>query len=359
MAAGERPERTTENCRFCWMCRHVCPVGLVTARETYTPHAWALAIESVRRGQLVWNDETASVMYACADCGLCRTHCVTDQPLPDAIVSARADIVDAGAAPAAVRGYLHRLEKLFAGPSPPLPTSERLLFAGDAPSPSVAAAQRLLEASGLPVKVGGVQQSTGLRASTLGLRDVATRLARRFVSAVVESGARELFVLRPAEKWTFEHVYPHRLGVAWPSHVLVTEVTPTIAAALARGELQFDRRSGRPPAYHDPCHSGRVGRDHAGPRRLIAAVYDQSGPSELFWREARAHPCGALGGLEITHPPLAAALASARVKDACASGAGMLVTDDPSCLQHLHAHADGRLVVASLHELLADALITR
>jgi len=45
-------EPVTENCRFCWMCRHVCPVGRVTSRETLTPHAWALTIESVKRGQL-------------------------------------------------------------------------------------------------------------------------------------------------------------------------------------------------------------------------------------------------------------------------------------------------------------------
>jgi Fe-S-cluster-containing hydrogenase component 2 len=64
--AGAEP-RTTENCRFCWMCRHVCPVGHVTHRETLTPHAWALTIESVARGQLSWNAETSGVMYACAD----------------------------------------------------------------------------------------------------------------------------------------------------------------------------------------------------------------------------------------------------------------------------------------------------
>ena len=95
----EPPAPATENCRFCWMCRQVCPVGHVTARETLTPHAWALTIESVKRGQLTWNRETADVMYACADCGLCRSHCVTDQPLPDAIADARADLVGRGVAP--------------------------------------------------------------------------------------------------------------------------------------------------------------------------------------------------------------------------------------------------------------------
>ena len=100
------PAVTTEGCRYCWMCRQSCPVGFVTARETFTPHAWALEIESVRRGQLKWNPETVDVLYSCADCGLCRAHCATDRPLPDAIAAARAEVVKSGAAPASVYGSI-------------------------------------------------------------------------------------------------------------------------------------------------------------------------------------------------------------------------------------------------------------
>ena len=35
---------TTENCRFCLMCRHVAPVGLITYQETLTPHGIALTV---------------------------------------------------------------------------------------------------------------------------------------------------------------------------------------------------------------------------------------------------------------------------------------------------------------------------
>ena len=37
------PIEAVHGCRYCWMCRHVCPVGHVTHRETHTPHAWALS----------------------------------------------------------------------------------------------------------------------------------------------------------------------------------------------------------------------------------------------------------------------------------------------------------------------------
>ena len=41
---------TLENCRFCLMCRHVAPVGLVTDLETLTPHGIAWIATSQQRG---------------------------------------------------------------------------------------------------------------------------------------------------------------------------------------------------------------------------------------------------------------------------------------------------------------------
>ena len=82
------PSAATDNCRYCLMCRHVCPVGHVTNLEPLTPHGWGLTIASVQRGLMTWNTETVGVLYHCADCGTCRANCVTDQPLPEAIAAA-------------------------------------------------------------------------------------------------------------------------------------------------------------------------------------------------------------------------------------------------------------------------------
>jgi hypothetical protein len=92
------------------MCRHVCPVTRVTYNEATSPHGWALAIASVRRGLLDWNAETTDLLYQCADCGLCQSFCVTDQPLPDAIVAARAEVVRPAARPRALLRSTRRCE---------------------------------------------------------------------------------------------------------------------------------------------------------------------------------------------------------------------------------------------------------
>lgn len=357
--------QTTDGCRFCWMCRHACPVGHVTARETYTPHAWALLIESVARNQVAWNRETADVIYACADCGLCQAHCATDQPLPDAINATRVELVAGGLAPAAVydleRQWRARVDSRGAPrPEGAVAVAEMLLFVGDAVPQvgrSVALAKRLLDAAGVSVTAIGEGQSSGLLAATLGLREMATAAARAVVADVTASGAKEMLVLSPADRWTFEHVYPVRLGVAWPASVTIREVVTVLADAQASGRLAIRQVSEGPYAYHDPCHAPRTAHQRPEPRALLSAALGHADARSLFFREHRAHPCGAVGGLEITHPALAARLAAARFGDAASAGARTLITEDPACLHQLRQAGGGAVVVKDLYDVLADRLV--
>ena len=347
------------------MCRHACPVGHVTHRETYTPHAWALTIESVKRGQLRWNDESVRRAVRVRRLRAVPRHCVTDQPLPDAIVAARAEIVAAGAAPSIV-GEIERRLRAHANPySGDTPTlagrpAATVLFVGDVAAfqrpAAVDSALRLLRAAGidaLPICRG---RSNGGLASTLGLREVAKTLAAAVVDEVRAVGAKDVVVLSAADRWTFEHVFPVRLDVSWPENVRVIEVTDVLAEALADGRLKLESNSRVVNyAYHDPCHAPRLGRDGQAARALLAAVAGSGAAHTLFWRESRAHPCGAIGGLEFTHPEIAEQLASSRAADAAAAGARLLIADDPACTAHLSAHA-GTLPVAGLYELVAETL---
>jgi len=346
------------------MCRQACPVGHVSHRETYTPHAWALTIESVKRRQLTWNQESVGVLYACADCGLCQAHCATDQPLPDAIAASRATVVEAGAAPASVRALDEKLRRdagLY-GKAALAARSQAgaALFVGDAAhflgSRSVEAAVRLLEAAGVRTVPVGVGQSTGALASSVGLKSTATTLAEVVVAEVKATTATEVLVLTVGDRWAFEHVYPRRLGVSWPRDVVIKDVVSVLGDALSAGTLRFGTADdARPWAYHDPCHSVRVARDAAAPRDLLAAVLGRPG-QKTFWREQRAHPCGATSGLEYTHPELADALADARLADAAASGATQLITEDPLCLHHLSGRKSQNVEVLGLYEVLSKHL---
>jgi Fe-S oxidoreductase len=375
---------TTEGCRYCLMCRHVCPVTRVTHNESTSPHGWALTIASVRRDLLDWNSETVDLLYQCADCGLCQSFCATDQPLPQAIVAARAEVVAAGHAPAAVAtldAALRRWGHPYASPDPLAPSpatadegedrllsptamgegtgvrAEAALFVGAAAwhreRNSLDAARRLLEAAGVAHSLAGVGRSSGYLAYTLGLNDTARDLARATLEEIERSGCRTLVALSPEQAHMFRTVYS-LLGVPLPETVEVVDLTTLLAGLLDDGRLRFSP-SNLDLAYHDPCQTPRLLGRWRAPRQLLAATMAQP-LHEGFWREQRAANCGASGGLPWTQPRLAADLAHAALADATASGARLVVTDAPGCLAHLRANADGGVEVRGPYEVLVEHL---
>jgi Fe-S oxidoreductase len=204
----------------------------------------------------------------------------------------------------------------------------------------------------VPISAG---RSSGLLASTLGLRDTAVQLAEAIVADVRASGASEVLVSGPADRWTFTQVYPTRLGVHWPEGVRVREVSDVLAEGHAAGRLPLRPARIGPYAYHDPCHTPRLGPTRSAPRALLAAVFGIEHARELFWREHRAHPCGATGGLEFTSPAIADALADARLADTEAAGATSLFTDEPACGHQLSGRSSS-VIVRGLYEALAERL---
>lgn len=359
------PILTTDYCRYCLMCRHVCPVGNVTRMETLTPHGWGLTIASVRRGLLRWNEESVGVVYKCADCGACRAHCVTDQPLPDAIAAARAEIAGSDLAPAPAQRVVQALAQWgnpFESKRPQASegTSDTALFVGDdAPYlwPGVLTAlQLLLKAVGVQPVLIGRGRNTGYLASSLGFPDLALSLARENMEELRASGSRRLLVLTPGDYFTFKQLYDERFGIDWPANVALQEVTTFLADEMDAGRLRFKQGSmNETYAYVDPSHSVRVKTRYDAPRKLLQAVWP-SEPCELFWRCERTHPCGNTA-LQFTNPTISEQLTRARLEDAAARCPRWAVTEDPACLSHLERYAsEYSLRVQGLYELLAEHL---
>jgi Fe-S oxidoreductase len=361
----ENPIATTENCRYSLMCRHVCPVGHVTHLETLTPHGWALTIASVKRGMLSWNSETVDVLYKCADCGNCRSHCATDQPLPEAIAAARAEVAAQNLAPAAVYDLDSALRE-WGNPyekQTPLPVDGRAataLFVGDEARylwpAALEAALTLLRAVDVEPVLIGNGRNNGYLASSIGCPETAAALAQANLDDLAASGAERLLVLTPGDYFTFKQLYDERLGLPLPAGVELVELLPFLAERLEAGTLCFNHA---PPdvayAYVDPTHSSRVKTRYEAPRRLLSAVFGAPG-HELFWRCERTHPCGNLA-LAFTQPALAHMLTHSRLLDAQGSGAQLIITEEPGSLHYLSQEAaEFGLQVQGLYELLADQL---
>ncbi|MEO7911921.1 MAG: (Fe-S)-binding protein, partial [Roseiflexaceae bacterium] len=220
---------------------------------------------------------------------------------------------------------------------------------------SVHAARRLLEHVGMAHALVAIGRSSGYLAYTLGLHDTARQLARATVAELEHLGCRRLVVLSPGQAHTLKHIYP-LLGVALPERIEVVELTELLVGLLDEGRLKFSQTDAQ-LAYHDACQTPRIDRRWHAPRRLLAALTTQP-LHEGFWREKRATPCGASGGLPWTQPDLAAALAHAALADATRSGARLIVTDAPQCLAHLRGAATAGLEIRGLYDVMVEQLDT-
>lgn len=77
MKLSEKSCAHIDACRFCWMCRHICPIGNATGQERNTSRARALSLSLVNREGADFSDDVVDNVYECALCGACTKECVT------------------------------------------------------------------------------------------------------------------------------------------------------------------------------------------------------------------------------------------------------------------------------------------
>ena len=93
--------RQAEACRFCWMCRHICPVAGSTGNEGWTPRARGLLVSLIERG-VKYDADIAEAMYHCTLCDACANDCATGYKPSDFIREARTLAMVEDIAPPAV-----------------------------------------------------------------------------------------------------------------------------------------------------------------------------------------------------------------------------------------------------------------
>lgn len=171
MNITEKAKKIADSCRFCWMCRHVCPIGNATGQERNTARARALGVSLVVRGATELK-EIADNIYECTLCGACTNNCVTGWDPKAFVQEVKTEILLNGETPAYITALLEKyqatgnvygkeackcLEELYNT------DSETLLFVGQDAlyrSPeSVKNAVALLKKAGLSVSLTKEQDS--------------------------------------------------------------------------------------------------------------------------------------------------------------------------------------------------------
>jgi len=81
-----------ESCVFCpKLCRHACPVAIVSGREAGTPTAMMTAPWAYKK-QLLSKEEAARFTELCAGCGACTKACKLEIPVKDLLATAKAEL---------------------------------------------------------------------------------------------------------------------------------------------------------------------------------------------------------------------------------------------------------------------------
>ncbi|HUF37828.1 MAG TPA: (Fe-S)-binding protein [Anaerolineales bacterium] len=199
---------------------------------------------------------------------------------------------------------------------------------------------KLLRRAGYAVDFPAGQTCCGQPFFNAGYRAEAVRLAKR---TIVVFEPYETVVLPSGSCAAMIRVeYPHLLhdDPEWRARAEALDAkTFELSEFLVRFEWgalprAADNPEG-PATYHDSCHMCRLLGLREQPRRVLEmaglAVTEMDEPDRC---------CGFGGTFSLKMPEVSAAMAREKLRQAAATGAGLLVTADPGCLVQMRRFAD-------------------
>ena len=294
----EKAQKHANACRFCWMCRHLCPVGLKTGREVNTPRAKGLLISLDQRGHKMDRD-TAQIMYECTLCGSCTNDCATGYEPPIYIREARSQAIAEDMAPESVLEVIDRIDRtgnMFGCEQAPdfaveCEAPEVLLYLGETArcqTPEVARAMiSLLKKAGVSFRVLADEPASGSALGDLmGYVEEVRQQALSCAGAINAAKAPRVVVLDSYDLAFMLHQMPE-----WGIRVEgeLTSAADYVLGLVQQGRLNV-RPSGLTATYHDATPDARDLADHDAPRALLAAMGVEL--KEMFLNRRMAKCCG-------------------------------------------------------------------
>ena len=359
---SNKAKEIAEACRFCWMCRHICPVGLVTGCEANTPRARGLLVSMDSRNIPLTADST-EIMYQCSLCGACTNDCATGYDPRVYTREGRTNAVVNGFVPERIQKVIDRAE---AGKISGQPANEALtaavarlpkqapvlLYLGEAAwrkGECALAVMSLLEKAGVEYTVIKEEPDCGTHLGDLiGYVDEVRQMAATCFEAMKATGAATVIVLDPSYMAFIRHQCAQ-----WeilPEAAFVT-ATAYCAQLVKEGKLQ-PAQVGGTATYHDPCHLARDLDETQPARDIIAAMGIEL--KEMFLNGKMSKCCGG-PVMQQTNPDITRQMAQARWADAQFIGETKLITACPCCGDIMGQTAPEGMQHADLFQLLAEA----
>ena len=288
------------NCRFCFMCRHLSAIGNVRFTEVDTPRVRAAMIYGLRTGTNSFDDEDfVEALYRQDLSACCVHHCVNHYDENGLALAARADVVEAGKAPEAVKKLAAKFVKSIGWKDEG--KGDIAWFLDDttaADKDVVAAAKKLFAAAKVAPKIitGG---SIGKALKVLGYLPEAKAAAEKFAAFLKAEGVKTLVVSNPAAINALKQDYPE-FGVKLPCEV------KSMAGFIVQAKVKFSKSAGEVYALADDFIRNYQGCGCMD--KLLAAVKAVKKPFGTNDEETYCCGEGAVV-LDKLHPELVKALA--------------------------------------------------
>ncbi len=223
-------------CRFCFMCRHLDPVGNVTFREADTPRGRALICDRIRMDPAnLKNADFIDTLYRSALSAANRFHCVSHYDEAGLVLEARQDVAEAGLAPAPVKALAQTLEEVrFV-----VKGKGSVLYFGEKPELY----------PGCKVITG---KDPGKALEVLGFAKLSLAVFDKFAKAVEASKCRTLVVAEPSSYDFLRDRLPGVQVIHCAEHLLAADVKAGRARKAVYLESDFLKNyCGNPSAPRD------------------------------------------------------------------------------------------------------------
>ena len=353
----------TRLCSVCFkMCRDVCPVAGATRREADSPHNRAFFAYQVMQGKEGLTPETVHYFYRCAMCKACREACESGMDVSEIMLASRSDIPpELLPSELAERAEYIKGGKPFGGDSKKIKKfiSGRIADTGDT---LLILGSRIRAGDGLAVKalfsvaeklgdspfVLANEPDTGQIAHFLGFRDATGTLAKSFLTAVEKTGASRVVFLQADDARMIAKEY-ESLGIPTPGWEALT-LPEYLLGLLETKKTSFVKKEPVTVTYHDPGGLGRELRLFEAPRKIIGMVPGVT-LVEMGMNRDAAPDCGYGAGLELTHPEISRAMIKRLFIHAASTGAAVLISGDPVCLEMAATFGNDLDVTIETHDL--------
>ena len=363
--------------------------------EIYFSRGRMNVLKSILEGKIPLSKRLAEYVYQCSECGNCTEVCHMTQNeyviLPtnkwidhvEVWNALRKDLVAAGFAPLEKHGklidymnnenmrnpYGEDESKKFEWISefPNIKERAELAFFGGCTMPlrqvdTLKSMMKILNAAQIDLAISKKEWCCGSVSLRIGNEECVRDLVEHNLNVFKEMGAKTIFTACAGCYRTLKKDYSAILGEELPFEV--KHITEILIDLLKTKRIPFKAEIEKKltVTYHDPCHLGRHMDLYDIPREVISNI---PGVELVEMKRTRKNAwcCGAGGGVKSQFSDLALDIAKDRIKEAIDTGADILTTSCPFCIENfveayydLNAELQEKIKVIDIIDLIASKI---